>query len=229
MAGNGKIARLPKNLRDELNRRLENGEQGKNLVIWLNSLPEVQAIVASEFGGQPIRGQNLSEWKKRGYLDWQTRTERLDLVRHLQEDAKEFGTMANLNNMNRAISVILTAELAQIARELTENVPDSKERTQCLSKIVGRFAQLRREESNARRAEIDRERWDEELAQNAANKRTCSALMPLQAFLFQQAYIDMFSRLDGKSLAWAAELADELYPAVTASTTLAGVNPTKSD
>ena len=50
-------------MRQELNRRLDEGEPGKKLVSWLNGLPEVQAIVAAEFGGKSIREQNLSEWK----------------------------------------------------------------------------------------------------------------------------------------------------------------------
>ncbi len=45
---NGKIARLPLAIRLELNRRLDEGEQGKKLVAWLNGLPAVQAIVATE-------------------------------------------------------------------------------------------------------------------------------------------------------------------------------------
>src|SRR5829696_6530088 len=66
----GKIARLPKNIRDELNRRLSDGELGTALVGWLNSLPEVQRIVANEFSGRPVRTQNLSEWKQGGYEEW---------------------------------------------------------------------------------------------------------------------------------------------------------------
>lgn len=38
----GKIARLPRDVRDQLNRRLENGEGGASLVAWLNSLPGVK-------------------------------------------------------------------------------------------------------------------------------------------------------------------------------------------
>jgi len=34
---NGKIARLPRAVRQELNRRLDEGEQGKKLVAWLNA------------------------------------------------------------------------------------------------------------------------------------------------------------------------------------------------
>src|SRR5713101_951139 len=42
LSRNGKIARLPLAIRQELNRRLQNGEQGKKLVAWLNALPEVR-------------------------------------------------------------------------------------------------------------------------------------------------------------------------------------------
>ena len=57
---NGKIGRLPRAVREQLNRRLDNGEQGGQLLEWLNALPEVRDLVAREFGGQPIRKQNLS-------------------------------------------------------------------------------------------------------------------------------------------------------------------------
>src|SRR5882724_4449314 len=75
MTRNGKIARLSKALREELNRCIDNSEQGKSLVKWLNSLPKVQAVMSAEFDGKPIREQNLSEWKKGGYRDWQARQE----------------------------------------------------------------------------------------------------------------------------------------------------------
>jgi hypothetical protein len=71
----GKIGRLPKTLRDQVNRRLENGEKGRSIVAWLNSLPEVQAILAAHFEGKPVREQNLSEWRKRGYRQWLLRRE----------------------------------------------------------------------------------------------------------------------------------------------------------
>ena len=66
----GKIARLPKPIREQLNARLENGEPGTSLVTWLNQLPEVQKIITDQFAGLPIRPQNLSEWRQGGYLDW---------------------------------------------------------------------------------------------------------------------------------------------------------------
>ncbi len=44
MTHNGKIARLPLAVRQQLNQRLQNGELAQDLVSWLNRLPEVQAM-----------------------------------------------------------------------------------------------------------------------------------------------------------------------------------------
>jgi hypothetical protein len=66
----GKIGRLPFEIRYQLGRGIHDGIPGVRLVAWLNSLPEVQAILASDFGNPPINEQNLSKWKVRGYPDW---------------------------------------------------------------------------------------------------------------------------------------------------------------
>jgi len=70
VAPKGKIGRLPKAIQEQVNRRLENSEKGRPMVAWLNSLPEVQAVLAAEFASQPIRQQNLSKWRKFGYKQW---------------------------------------------------------------------------------------------------------------------------------------------------------------
>jgi hypothetical protein len=86
---NGKIARLPQVIREQLNRRLDDGEPGEGLLEWLNTLPAVQAVLAAEFGGSRINAQNLSNWRKGGYQHWQKQQERRANVRQLTEDAKE--------------------------------------------------------------------------------------------------------------------------------------------
>ena len=78
MTRTGKIARLPREVRDQLNRRLCDGEPGSQLDIWLNALPESQAVLAREFAGRPISEQNLSEWKRGGYGDWLAKKERAE-------------------------------------------------------------------------------------------------------------------------------------------------------
>ena len=48
MSRTGKIARLPKEIREQLNRRLEDGETGVEVSTWLNGLPECQKLVAED-------------------------------------------------------------------------------------------------------------------------------------------------------------------------------------
>jgi len=70
MTRNGKIARLPRTVREQLNRKLDDGQPSKSLVAWLNSLAPVQAILQKEFNGTPINQSNLSDWKLGGFRDW---------------------------------------------------------------------------------------------------------------------------------------------------------------
>ena len=52
MTRNGKIARLPRQVRDQLNRRLRDGQKGNQLAAWLNSLPKVLSFSARPKPGQ---------------------------------------------------------------------------------------------------------------------------------------------------------------------------------
>ena len=67
MTRHGKIARLPHPIRELINRRLQNSDEGKEIVEWVNSLPEVRAIMDAEFASQPVSEMNLSNWKPGGY------------------------------------------------------------------------------------------------------------------------------------------------------------------
>ena len=59
MTRNGRIARLPAALREELNQRLLDGEQGQPWIEWLNGQPKVQAVLQAKFNGNPITENNL--------------------------------------------------------------------------------------------------------------------------------------------------------------------------
>jgi len=63
IARKSKIARLPLGVREELNRRLENGEPGADLVRWLNGHRETKRVMAARFEGREFTEQNLSEWR----------------------------------------------------------------------------------------------------------------------------------------------------------------------
>jgi len=121
MKRTGKIARLPHQLRDQLNHRLYHGEPGVELIQWLNSLPEVQALLAEHFNAVPISPQNLSEWNNGGYLDWLATQE-------LLEDAREFAaTTAQLpgadGELAGSLSHAITARYAMLLGKMPLDGP----------------------------------------------------------------------------------------------------------
>src|SRR5688572_2201662 len=111
MTRTGKIARLPRPLRDELNHRLDQNIPGRHITAWLNSLPEVQSILTAHFGGDPINQQNLSNWRRGGFLEWQTRREFFDRLQDLTESASHLDSAIPASLTDHA-SRLLTAHIA---------------------------------------------------------------------------------------------------------------------
>ena len=66
MTRNGKIARLPRPLRDELNRRLSANEDGAPLLDWLNAASDAKAVLARDFAGEPVSKQNFHSGQRAG-------------------------------------------------------------------------------------------------------------------------------------------------------------------
>src|ERR1022692_2843060 len=111
MTRKGKIARLPQAIREQINRRLQNGAEGKQIAEWLNALPEAFAVLAAEFDGQPINEVNLSNWKLGGYHDWEAQQEALEAVRRFGSDAAELSQAAG-GQLADQLAVCLTARIA---------------------------------------------------------------------------------------------------------------------
>jgi hypothetical protein len=160
----GKIARLPKAVRDELNRRLENGQPGRQLVAWLNGLPEVQAVLAADFGGKPVREQNLSEWKQGGYRDWVTQQEALELAARLGEDAAELGA-ADRPPLTDKLAQWLAVRYAAAVHVLAATEANPESEWQRLREFCADIVELRRGDQSAERLRLQRE-W---LALDQAN------------------------------------------------------------
>jgi hypothetical protein len=80
-----KLAHLPKDIREQLNLRLLEGEPGRELVAWLNALPAVQSVLSSQFNGASISEVNLTLWRQGGYLQWLTERECFDSARDLAD------------------------------------------------------------------------------------------------------------------------------------------------
>jgi hypothetical protein len=154
---NGKIARLPLAVRQELNRRLDAGEQGKKLVAWLNALPAVQAILDAEFGGKAVREQNLSEWRQRGYRDWLAKQEALEIAERLGEDATEWNAEGRAS-FTDALALWLVARYAVATRRVAET--GGREGWRLLREMCGDIVELRKGDHTAERLQIERERLE---------------------------------------------------------------------
>jgi len=170
--GNGKIANLPAQIREELNCRINDGEPGAELVEWLNAIPEVTEVMDERFGGHPISEQNLSEWRKRGYQQWLT----LHTILDGSETASENASAVAKTGINcERLLLLLTARYADMIQcwNLTE--------TDILSYKMGVFRRLtavvlslRRAELQKARLEIDRERL--ELLREKQRNKSASTL-----------------------------------------------------
>ena len=160
MTGNGKIARLPLFIRNQLNERLQNGEESKGLVRWLNGLRVVKEILKEKFGGRPISEQNLSEWKQRGYQDWLKREEKRALLRDLLDEAEELEEEVGETPLTDRLTETVALALGQLLRlELKEGEKGPKQRA-ALLEITRELARLREGDHAMERLRLQTDRWE---------------------------------------------------------------------
>jgi hypothetical protein len=118
MTRNGKIAHLSSLLRDKLNRRLDNGEEGDTLLDWLNGLPEVQENLKLFFEGAPISKQNLSEWRQGGFREWLIRNELIEQAYELSDAANDMEEYCGYSPTGRPSGGAVRGALCRPAQRL---------------------------------------------------------------------------------------------------------------
>lgn len=161
MTRKGKIARLPRDVRNQLNRRMADGEPGIHLVEWLNGLPQVRKTLVEGFNGRPITEQNLSEWKTGGYQDWLARQETLACARELAGDAGELSEAAD-GSLADHLSVVLSARYTRLVSDWNGEMSDDfRRQTRTLRLLCQDIVELRRGDHNAERLRLDLERFAE--------------------------------------------------------------------
>lgn len=87
MARQGKIARLPNALREQVNQRLLDGESAATLLDWLNAQPAAVVIWKAHFDGIGANADNLTNWRQGGYQEWVSRQERTENMKTLSRFA----------------------------------------------------------------------------------------------------------------------------------------------
>ncbi len=192
MTRNGKIARLPYSIRDLLNQRLHNGEQGAKLVEWLNGLPKVQEVLTEEFGGRPISEQNLSEWKQGGFEDWRRHEETRAWVRTLADESAELAEETGDLSVADWLSTPLAVALGRWIHELTAGAQNDPEQRRALLSAAREVNQLRRGDHEEQSLRIERERWQAEQAVTEADKRSSAKLAPFWALILGRGIRDLY-------------------------------------
>jgi len=146
-ARRGKIAKLPAEIRMEINRRIFDGQPGRQVLAWLNQHAKVRPILAEQFAGADVNDQNLTEWRQGGYMDWLEEREKLDAMKELAifaGNAVKAGT-----NLADGAAAIAAGKLI-VAIESAE--PED------LVKLSGAIASLRGGDADIRKLQLkDRE------------------------------------------------------------------------
>jgi len=172
MTRNGKIARMPVTVRDELNLRMENGQEGAQLLAWLNGLPAVRETLQASFEGARISKQNLSEWRQGGFREWQLRREWIGQAGELEASANEMRDVVDTAALPGALAGMLAARYAALLNSW-DGEPDRKfeEKLRLLRGLNRDIALLQRTIQQACEQEKKSERETEESERREREER----------------------------------------------------------
>jgi len=153
---------LSKELRDDLNERLQNGEEAAPILEWLNGLEEVKSVLQLSFNGQPINEPNLSAWRHSGYEEWLLAEERLEMMFRLREEAASLKAELHEPNVGDWMGLLVGAEIAGLSQKLLDKEPDPEKRWKQLCDMHKQISRLRQDEHRAIRTRIQKKEWEKE-------------------------------------------------------------------
>jgi len=166
----GKISRLPKRLRDQVDLRLANSQPAKTLLPWLNSLPEVQEILKTHFKGQPIRANNLTEYRKRGFRRSELRQSALEFAAEAHPDLQPPNQPVQAPAHPFVSQLVDWISVRFAAAAHTSDIPDDPEiELRQLRQFLADIVALRRGDLTARRIQIEEQRLALQQSHNEAN------------------------------------------------------------
>jgi hypothetical protein len=159
MTRRGKIARLPQPIREQINQRLQNGEEGKQIAEWLNTLPEVRSLMAAEFEGEPVNEVNLSNWKLGGYRDWEAEQAALQAALQFHAEAAQL-SQAGGPQLADQLALCLTARFAAALRHTSADADDPAQGLEQLRRLRRDLVALRQGDHNEQWVKIQREKLE---------------------------------------------------------------------
>jgi len=159
----GKIARLPHEIREEVNRRLLNGQSGQVIMAWLNAHPAVQAVLKDQFDGKPVNDQNLTHWREGGYAAWLARREQIDQTRQFASFAMDLAKSGG-GDISAGAAAIAAGKVMELLEECSKDAPPLEQ----LKALVEAVATLRSGDLAEKKCALDLaklKRKDQEIAQ----------------------------------------------------------------
>jgi hypothetical protein len=216
MARTGKIARLPRDIRSQLNTRLQDGQGGKQIVLWLNSLPQVKEVLAAKFDGRPVNEQNLSDWRLGGYQEWLAHNDILAQVGELADNRDELQAVAPGQSLADHLTAAITFRFAAILAAQGQQFDEpARGQLRLLTRLCQAAVKLRRSDQNAARLKIETERWEmartqmaEEWAETTLRKQRDALAAPIWAAVKSGERAVEFG--GGKAARFAAEMLREI-------------------
>jgi hypothetical protein len=154
----GKIACFSASIREELNHRLFNGENGKHLIAWLNNLPDVRASISSEFAGKPVSKNNLSYWRKTGYELWKEARERREMTAWLLRESPEMPE-AEQQALSKRINAIFIGDILMQLRRM-DAMREGPRKSRLQRDLLNRFVALQDSRHNGERLRLQNKRMD---------------------------------------------------------------------
>lgn len=141
----GKIARCPLAIREEVNRRLLDGQSGPKILEWLNANEDVLRVLDEYFAEEPVNRQNLTEWRQGGYQDWLKRREKVEATKALAGYAAQLGAAAGTGNLTDGSAAIIGGKILEALESADENTD--------LGQLTKALVALRSTDLEARKAQ----------------------------------------------------------------------------
>jgi hypothetical protein len=163
MSRTGKVARLPKAVREKLNLRLEDNEPAKDLLKWLNGLPQTRKVLKSLFNGAPINKQNLSDWKTGGFRDWQAQQEALNAMQQMADEAEELQSSSTELLSDKVSTWLLARYFMKLKQALAAGGPNE---LKLLHRFCADIVALRRGDHYSARIKLVEQKLEREKGQS---------------------------------------------------------------
>ena len=153
----GKIARLSKRRREDVSRRMENGLPGGEILKWLNKLKDVKAVLKAQFGGRAINQQNLTAWRRSGYVEWLRLEEARGRADRLVEKADALAKRAGKRGLGDRLAILLALEMDGLMESLVKPESDPEKRWERVREMHREVSRLRRDDDRVRRTSLREE------------------------------------------------------------------------